>query len=269
MARHSLLLLAVLGLLPLEAAAQTYFTGFLTGDQEVPPVISTGSGFGRVTLNAAETQIVVSLYYTTVNGTVTAGHIHGPAAPGANGPVMFNLAPATGVNTGQVVGSTFPVTASQVSELKSGRLYFNIHSNTNPGGEIRGQIRPDTPWTARLDGQQEVPPVSSNATGTGVVSVSPDESRILVSLSWSGLNGAATAGHIHQAPAGANGPVAFNLAPTAAASGSVVDLQFLPTAQQMANGKANGWYFNLHTSANPAGEIRGQIIERLMVSGFE
>jgi hypothetical protein len=270
MSRVAVRVLAMLAaLLPISAGAQTYFTAALDGGQEVPPVTTTGSGFGRVTLNAAETQILVSVYYATSNGTVTMGHIHGPATAGVNAPVLFNLAPSSGVNSGQVVASTFAVNAAQVSDLKAGRWYFNIHSSANPGGEIRGQIRPDTPWTARLDSQQEVPPNASSATGSGVVSISPDESRILVSLEWDGLSGPATLGHIHQAPAGTNGGVAFNLAPPAAAAGAVVDLQFLPTPQQMANGKANGWYFNLHTAANPGGEIRGQIIERVFVSGFE
>jgi hypothetical protein len=255
--------------LPWAAGAQTYFTAVLNGAQENPPVATAGSGFGRVTLNAAETQILVSVYYSTPNGPVTAGHIHGPPAAGSNAGVVFNLAPTTGVNTGQVVASTFAVTATQVGQLKSGLLYINIHSSAHPGGEIRGQILPHTPWIARLNSQQEVPPNGSAAFGTGVVSLSPDESRILVSLDWSGLSGPTTAGHIHEAPAGTNGGVAFNLSPPAAAAGSVIDLQFVPTAQQVANGKANGWYFNLHTAANPGGEIRGQIIERILVDGFE
>jgi hypothetical protein len=249
--------------------AQTYFTAQLSGAQEVPPVTTTGTGFGRVTLNAAQTDITVSIHYTTANGTVTMGHIHGPADVGANGPVIFNLSPATGVNAGSVVGSTFAITPAQVTELRNGRFYFNVHSTANPGGEIRGQIVADTPWIATLDSGQEVPPNATIGTGSGVVSVSPDETRILVTLSWSGLSGNAVMGHIHQGAAGANGPVIFNLSPAAATAGSVIDQQFTPTPAQLAAGKANGWYFNIHTNANPGGEIRGQIIERLFVDAFE
>jgi hypothetical protein len=262
-----LAVIAILGAAP--AAAQTYFTAQLSGAQEVPPVSSAGTGFGRVTLNAAETQITVSMYYTTANGTVTAGHIHGPAAAGANGPVLFNLNPATGANTGSVVGTLFNVSPAQVTQLKAAQWYFNVHSTAQPGGEIRGQILADTPWTATLDGGQEVPPNASTGSGTGVVSISPDETRILVSANWTGLSGNASMGHIHQAPAGTNGAVIFNLMPPATAAGAVVDLMFMPTAPQLAAGKANGWYFNIHTANNPGGEIRGQIIERLFGAGFE
>jgi len=268
--RRLLVLLAMLGsTVSLPTFAQSYFTAQFSGAQEVPPVATTGTGFGRVTLNAAETQITVSMYYTTVNGTVTVGHIHGPANVGANGPVVFNLNPTAGVNTGSVVAATFSITSTQVTELKNGRLYFNVHSIANPGGEIRGQIIDDTPWIATLDGGQEVPPNTATGTGSGVVSISPDGTRILVSLNWSGLTGNATVGHIHQNVAGMNGSVIFNLMPATVAAGSVVDLMFMPTAGQLTAGKANGWYFNVHTVTNPGGELRGQIIERLFVDGFE
>lgn len=268
---HKLMVfLAVLGAAtPFPAFAQRYFTAQLSGAQEVPPVTTTGTGFGRVTLNAAESQITASVYYTTVNGTVTVGHIHGPANAGVNGPVLFNLNPAAGVNTGSVVAATFSITPAQVDELKNGRLYFNVHSTANPGGEIRGQLVADTPWIATLDGGQEVPPNMATGTGSGVVSISPDETRILVSLAWSGLTGNATVGHIHQNVAGMNGSVIFNLMPAPVAAGSVIDLQFTPSPAQLAAGKANGWYFNVHTAANPGGELRGQIIERLFADGLE
>lgn len=249
--------------------AQTYYTAQLSGDQEVPPVVTTGTGFGRVTLNAAETQITASVYYTTANGTVTVGHIHGPAAAGTNAGVLFNLSPTPGVMSGQVVGVTFSPTPAQVQNLKDGLWYFNIHSSINPGGEIRGQILPSTPWIATLSSGQEVPPNASTATGSGVVSLSPDETRILVSANWTGLTGPATVGHIHQAAVGVNGGVIFNLAPAAAAAGAVTDLMFMPSPAQLAAGKADGWYFNIHTAANSGGEIRGQIITRLFASGFE
>jgi CHRD domain len=119
--------------------AASYFTGNLTSGQEVPPNPSTATGFGRVTLNDAETQITASFYWTGLTGNATAGHIHGPAPVGTNAPVLFNMAPAAAAS-GSVVGATFAVTPTQVADLKAGLWYFNIHTAANPGGEIRGQI---------------------------------------------------------------------------------------------------------------------------------
>ncbi|NOT47249.1 MAG: CHRD domain-containing protein, partial [Acidobacteria bacterium] len=120
------------------------FTGYLNGAQEVPTNASAAKGFGRVTLNEAETSITVSISYGSaavpLSSNVIAGHIHGPAAPGVNAPVLFDLAPAGGAAFGSVNNATFAITPAQVANLKAGLFYFNIHTVNNSGGEIRGQI---------------------------------------------------------------------------------------------------------------------------------
>lgn len=120
------------------------FTAYLSGAQEVPATSSTARGFGRVTLNEAETSINVSVSYGSASAPLTsnviAGHIHGPAAPGVNAPVLFDLAPAGGAAFGSVNNATFNITPAQVANLKAGLFYFNIHTVNNTGGEIRGQI---------------------------------------------------------------------------------------------------------------------------------
>ncbi len=122
----------------------TTFTAYLSGAQEVPVNPSTAKGFGRVTLNEAETSITVSVSYGSaaapLSSNVTVGHIHGPATPGVNAGVLFDLAPAGGVTFGSVSNATFNITPAQVADLKAGLFYFNIHTANNPGGEIRGQI---------------------------------------------------------------------------------------------------------------------------------
>src|SRR5688572_7668049 len=146
-------------------SAATYFTGNLTGTQEVPPTGSSATGFGRVTLNDAENSITVSVYYGSaaapLSSNVTAGHIHGPAAPGVNAPIIFNLAPTTGVTFGSVVNAVIAVTPAQIADLKAGLWYFNIHTVNFGGGEIRGQIIVDSPFIAYQNGGQENPPVAT------------------------------------------------------------------------------------------------------------
>lgn len=121
------------------------FTAYLNSAQEVPPNASPAKGFGRVTLNEAETMITVSVSYGSaavpLSSNVVGGHIHGPAAPGTNAPVLFNLMPAGGVTFGSVDNVSFNVTPQQVADLKAGLYYINIHTVNNSGGEIRGQLR--------------------------------------------------------------------------------------------------------------------------------
>lgn len=246
----------------LSVNAASYFTANLNGAQEVPPNSSTATGFGRVTLNDTETQITVSVYYgnpIALNSGVIAGHIHGPAPVGANGPVIFDLSPTTGVTNGSVVNLNFSVTPAQVADLKAGLWYFNIHTSGSPGGEIRGQIFLNSPHIAYLDGNQEVPAVSTSAKGSGIVSVNPATNQALVTVNFAGLSSNATAGHIHFGRSGINGPVVCDLLPPAATSGSVIDRLCNFTPAQITSLKQAQFYFNIHTSSFPGGEIRGQI----------
>lgn len=127
----------------------------LTGANEVPPVTTSATGNFRATPGSS------SLAFTlTANGTaLTAAHIHQGAA-GTNGPVVAflfgpNAAGVSSINNsgtitaanlvGPMAGKTW---AEFMTELNAGRLYVNVHSVQNPGGEIRGQI-PATPGAPR------------------------------------------------------------------------------------------------------------------------
>jgi len=117
-----------------------------------------------------------------------------------------------------------------------------------------------------LSGAQEVPAVATSATGQGTAVISADGSTITYLVTYSGLSGTLNAAHFHTGAAGVAGGVILPLAAgpspmsgtlTAAdfkASGSVTTF-----AQAVAAIRAGTTYFNLHTAANPGGEIRGQI----------
>jgi len=71
-----------------------------------------------------------------LTGNATAAHFHGPAEPGKNAGV---LVPVPGVTTGAFEGSA-TLTDDQARALTAGQTYFNVHTATNPGGELRGQL---------------------------------------------------------------------------------------------------------------------------------
>jgi hypothetical protein len=123
------------------ARGQTTFTAFLNGAQEVPSRVTSAVGSGSVVLNAARTQIVVNLQYFGLTAPMTVAHIH-EAAFGVNGPVRFDLGALMlpgGIN-GSLTNAMFAVTSAQATALEAGNMYFNVHTSTFPGGEIRGQI---------------------------------------------------------------------------------------------------------------------------------
>jgi hypothetical protein len=110
---------------------------------------------------------------------------------------------------------------------------------------------------AVLDGKSEVPPNASTGTGTADIDYDSASKKLSWKLTYSGLSGAATAAHFHgPAEAGKNAGVAVAIpnATSSPAEGSAT-----LTDAQAADLAAGKYYVNVHTAANPGGEIRGQV----------
>ena len=106
-----------------------------------------------------------------------------------------------------------------------------------------------------LAGDQEVPPVTTAAKGSGTVTIG-DDGSVKGSITTTGI--APTAAHIHLAAAGKNGPV---IVPMVKSGDN--GFEFPPgakmNADQMKAFKAGDTYINVHSAANPGGEIRAQL----------
>jgi hypothetical protein len=110
---------------------------------------------------------------------------------------------------------------------------------------------------ATLNGKSETPPNASTGKGTADIDYDAATKKLSWKLTYSGLSGPATAAHFHgPAEAGKNGGVAVAIpnATSSPAEGSatLTDAQ----AADLTSGK---YYVNVHTAANPGGEIRGQV----------
>jgi hypothetical protein len=117
-------------------------------------------------------------------------------------------------------------------------------------------------FTAKLSGNNEVPPVTTTATGMAQFQLSPDGNKISYTLNATNINNFMMA-HIHQGKAGENGEV---VTPLSMGKGAITssDLKGPLTGKQLSdlvsimnNGQA---YVNMHTQQNMNGEIRGQIM---------
>jgi CHRD domain len=118
------------------SAAPSGSNVMLSGNQEVPPVSTAATGSGTITVLMDRS---VSGSVTTSGVAGSAAHIH-LAAPGQNGPVIVPLN-----KTGDNVWSVPPairLNDAQYEAYRLGNLYVNVHSAANPGGEIRGQLKP-------------------------------------------------------------------------------------------------------------------------------
>ena len=108
----------------------------LTGDQEVPPVKSKGSGSGSITIGEDHT---VSGSITTKGIAGTMAHIH-EAPPGKSGPVVI---PLTKNGNTYTVPPDAKLSDAQYASFLAGNLYVNVHTDAYPNGEIRGQLHPE------------------------------------------------------------------------------------------------------------------------------
>jgi hypothetical protein len=110
---------------------------------------------------------------------------------------------------------------------------------------------------ATLDGKSEVPPNTSAGTGTADIDYDAASKKLTWKLTYSGLSGPATAAHFHgPADPGKDASVAVAIpnATSSPAEGSAT-----LTDAQAADLMAGKYYVNVHTAANPKGEIRGQV----------
>jgi len=110
-------------------------TAKLTGSAEVPPNASAGSGTLEATLDKQTNLLNWTVSYSGLSGPVKAGHFHGPALAGQNAGVALGF---SGSMDSPIKGSA-TLTAAQLADLTAGKWYVNLHTATNPGGEIRGQ----------------------------------------------------------------------------------------------------------------------------------
>lgn len=132
------------------------------------------------------------------------------------------------------------------------------------GGMMSGGSMMEQSFEVTLSGDQEVPPVATDATGSATVSLMGDS--LSVNGDFSGLSSpvieiAGSPGHIHMAPAGENGDVIYPLNVSVDEDGTsgIFSLTTTLTPEQVDAFNAGELYFNFHTEMHNGGEIRGQI----------
>jgi len=299
MTRRLLILLAALaalmGVVSVPAGASSHFptsvfTTGLSGASEVPANASAGSGFSSVTVSEDATALDFRLYVNDLDD-VTMAHIH-VGSPDENGPVaalLFGPEDPGVAADGLIAEGTiteadlvatagvFDGTMAQLIQLmETGETYVNVHTETIPAGEIRGQLElASFNFGAGLSGSSEVPAVPTSGTGFAALSSNAGQTAIDYTLLTYGLVDVAQA-HIHIGAPDVNGPVAVFLFGPAdppvtsdgiLAQGTFTEADLIATAgvfdgtmatliDHLRSGTA---YVNVHTVVNPTGEVRGTV----------
>ncbi|PCK07491.1 MAG: CHRD domain-containing protein [Alteromonadaceae bacterium] len=229
----------------------------LAGDKEVPAVTTSATGRAALTINTDTMGLELHAMSMDLNDATDA-HIHQGFAGETGGVAVALEQDTSDFNHWFVSGGTF--TADQMTALWNGSLYVNVHSATNPGGEIRGQILPSNiqVFWAMLSGDNEVPAVITSATGRAALTINSDTLALVLHAMTTSLDDA-TGAHIHEGVAGVSGGVAVGLNQDGSDAGHwlVDDATF--TQDQYTALLAGGLYVNIHSPANGGGEIRGQL----------
>lgn len=232
-------------------------TVVLTGAQESPPVTTAAMGTGSFTFNTASGEVTGSLTTTGIDGVVA--HIHeGPI--GVVSPVIVPLVQGPS-NTWTVPDGTV-ITAEQIDSLNSGNLYVNVHSAAHPNGEIRAQFGRQLFYATMTAAQESG--VTSAATGTGTFTFDPDTKVLSGGIKTNVPNGVAA--HLHTGAVGTLGPVTLPM--TGGPSNWSLPDNTVLTDAQVTTLLSGNFYANIHTPANPNGEIRGQVFVPLRMASM-
>lgn len=221
-------------------------------------------------------KLIVRASYSGMTGSVTAAHFHKAT------PVVVPIDSATITATGiaaeialDAVSTAGFTVEGFIADLMKGDIYINVHTMANPAGEISGPLKlPARIGSAfNLEGAQETPAVATKAFGAGVVSMDPDSLNVRYAVVADSLDSAFTAAHFHKQAAGVAGGVVFDIGKSFTMNGDSLTGLWAsglwtprnspnPFTKALASALLeDSLYINIHTAKNPAGAIRGQIMD--------
>jgi len=224
-------------------------TAYLSGPS------SPGSGTAIFSLEG--NVLSFNIRYAGLSSTANNAHIHGPASTSQSAGVLIPLVPSHvgALDTNGVFTGSLMITEAQRALILACKTYVNIHTVTQGGGEIRGQIAPVAMQVALNS--------SSNPGASGFGTLTLVHTQLTMNVTYRGLSGPATMAHIHgPATSGGSAGVLVDLAPVGAPydSGGNLSGTVALTPTQLGYVIDGLTYINFHTDANQSGELRGQIL---------
>lgn len=132
--------LGIAAALPARAAPESFKVP-LSGAQCVPKVETGATGTANLTYDPASRQVTWDIPYSGLSSAATMAHFHGPATPGKNGPVDVWLTKQGSPPDNPIKGEA-TLTPAQAQQFTAGQWYVNLHTQSHPACELRGQVTP-------------------------------------------------------------------------------------------------------------------------------
>ncbi len=258
--------------------AMAYFSANLFGSNEVPAVISQGSGSIMIEVKSP-TEWVLSGSFQNLGGDFDASigggaHLH-IGLPNENGEVSvpINVTMDESLKSGVFLpdSNTFQVSTDQLITLGERKLYANIHTTTHSGGELRGQLIPaeaSNIFRTRLSGTNTIPATISKGNGILLAEIYSD-TLMVVSGGFDELGSAYLTNDpsqigIFSGIAGEDGGLTFPFNLTTRGNNNAAinatNNVFLLNENQANRLYSRGFYINVSSINFPNGEIRGQLL---------
>ena len=169
----------------------------LQGAQQVPPDSSLATGMVHALVDKTTHMLYLTGSYSGLTSAANNAHIHS-GAPNVAGsviiPLIFTTTTTGTIDTSQVIS------IGDETDILNGNTYVNVHTGTNPGGEIRGQLTQLTQmwfFANALEGSQEVPTNASTARGTVIVKYNSETNVLELVGDYQNLNATVSGSHIH------------------------------------------------------------------------
>ena len=246
------------------------FDAMLDTMQQNMPVMgmNNGMGVGHFKLNYSMDTLWYDILVDGMTGPITAIHMH-DGIVGMNGGVMIDMSAGISGNRVQGMVLTAELPQPRIAKFLRGGAYVNVHTAMNPAGELRGQMfkLARDGYVMTISGDQQTPPITVDGIGAGLASVDRNWTNAHYMMVVSDLTAPLTAAHFHTAEMGVMGPVVYNLSSVFSGTGTD-DAAFgfwtnmdMNMPFMMSDGQTfwnDSIYLNIHTAANPSGELRGQ-----------
>jgi plastocyanin len=223
---------------------------FVLGESQAADCAGTGSsaiGYGLAVLSPDSSEL--SLFVVHDVASANMAHVH-RGAPCTSGPIAYGFS-----SPASPISESWSLSPTDVQDLFNGNLYVNVHSPSFPSGEIQGQIvQDDIRFLFNLDESAvEGGGTGSFATGfcEGILSADAAEMSFTIRHDVSSPIDA----HVHFGAPGVGGPAVF---PFTSFTSPITGTWMLDTTD-IKNLFTNQLYINVHSTAFPAGEIRGQV----------
>jgi CHRD domain len=230
------------------APGSTIYTSTPQGAQEVPAVLSNYAAHASFILSQDGTQ---ALYHVVTGAVPTNVLLMRAIATISPGQVVYPLMP-----TGSTVDGTLTLQAGDQADFQANHFFVNIQTAQNPTGELRGQVMPSgsTLYSGALLGSNEVPPISTQATGGAQFVLSPDQKTVAYEIDVSGI--IPTSADMDNGAVGKDGPLLYQL--TLDQNGALGSINYASTDLPMLLQGLT--YTNVHTASNQTGELRAQLV---------